>query len=94
MNQQDKVRLRELAPWLHANSSGIYRPAAEAADLILSLLAENEELEKKAARYDWLRSALSDRGRDGRSHHFCSIAAGHPEELDAAIDVAMQPKGD
>lgn len=41
-----------------------------------------------AARYQWLRLALADRTNNGKSHWFCSIAAGHPEELDSAIDAA------
>lgn len=43
-----------------------------------------------AARYQWLRLALADRTNNGKSHWFCSIAAGHPEELDAAIDAARK----
>ena len=43
-----------------------------------------------AERYRWLRAALSDRSAKGRSHHFCSIKEGHPEELDVSIDAAMQ----
>lgn len=45
-----------------------------------------------ATRYQWLRLALADRTNNGKSHWFCSIAAGHPEELDAAIDAAMAEK--
>lgn len=55
----------------------------------LELQAKLEEARKDAERYRWLRHALSDRSRNGRSHHFCSIAEGRPEELDAAIDDAM-----
>ena len=43
-----------------------------------------------AARYRWLRLALADRTNNGKSHWFCSIAAGRPEELDAAIDAARK----
>lgn len=42
--------------------------------------------QRDAERYRWLREALSDRSMHGRSHHFCSISNGHPEELDEAID--------
>ena len=48
------------------------------------------EERKDAERYRWLRAALSDRSAKGRSHHFCSIKEGHPEELDVSIDAAMQ----
>lgn len=52
----------------------------QAADIVM----------EDAARYRWLRSALADRTNNGKSHWFCSIAAGHPEELDAAIDAARK----
>jgi hypothetical protein len=48
---------------------------------------------KDAARYRWLRLALADRTNNGKSHWFCSIAAGRPEELDAAIDAARKQGG-
>lgn len=35
---------QELVKWLRANSSGIYRPAAEAADLIEQLLNERKAI--------------------------------------------------
>ena len=55
-----------------------------------SLLDRVGKAEKDAARYQWLRKALSDRSSKGKSHHFCSIEAGHPEELDREIDSAME----
>lgn len=45
---------------------------------------------RDAELYRWLRMALSDRSSNGRSHYICSIAAGHPEELDEAIRAAMK----
>lgn len=53
---------------------------------------EVERDRKDAERYQWLRRALSDRSINGRSHWFCLIAEGHPEELDAAIDAAISHK--
>lgn len=49
-----------------------------------------DEQARGAERYRWLRHALSDNGPNGKSHWFCSISAGHPEELDSAIDAAMK----
>ena len=37
----------ELTKWLRENSSGAYRPAAEAADLIESLTKQNAELKRE-----------------------------------------------
>ena len=53
-----------------------------------ALAAKLVPLEADAERYRWLRKALSDRSSKGKSHHFCSIHEGHPEELDAAIDAS------
>ena len=47
-----------------------------------------------AARYRWLRLVLVDRTNNGKSSWFCSIAAGRPEELDAAIDAARKQGGE
>ncbi len=41
---------------------------------------------RDSARYQCLRRALSDRSKNGRSHHLCSISEGKPQELDEAID--------
>jgi hypothetical protein len=71
---------RNLSKWL-ASRPGARRLAREAAEL--------EALRKDAERYRWLRSSLADRD-NGKSHHFCSIRAGCPEELDAAIDAAKE----
>ena len=49
-----------------------------------------DEQARDAKRYRWLRHALSDNGPNGKSHWFCSISAGHPEELDSALDAAMK----
>lgn len=46
--------------------------------------------ERDAARYRWLRLALSDQTSKGKSHWFCSITRGRPDELDAAIDAARE----
>lgn len=56
--------------------------------------AEVEPYKADAERYRWLRLALSDRSMHGRSHHFCSISNGHPEELDQSIDVALRDSSD
>jgi len=37
----------ELTKWLRDNSSGVYRPAAEAADLIEALVKQNAELKRE-----------------------------------------------
>jgi hypothetical protein len=37
------METKELIQWLRDNSSGVYRPSAEAADLIESLLSERQE---------------------------------------------------
>ncbi len=52
--------------------------------------ARLRELEVDAVRYRWLRAALSDRSRNGKSHYFCSIPEGCPQQLDADIDKALQ----
>jgi hypothetical protein len=71
------------------NFDGVYRlqggvfPVDAPADSVL----------EDAARYRWLRLALADRTNNGKSHWFCSIAAGHPEELDAAIDASRKQGG-
>ena len=44
---------------------------------------------KDAERYQWLRTALADRSRNGKSHWICCIQEGQPEDLDADIDAAM-----
>jgi len=49
---------------------------------------DDEELRRDAERYRWLRRALSDRA-NGKSHWFCLIPDGCPEELDAPIDAAL-----
>ena len=71
------------------------RVAVKAIDEVVELKAERDALAAKlvpleadAERYRWLRKALSDRSSKGKSHHFCSIHEGHPEELDAAIDAS------
>lgn len=51
-------------------------------------IAERNCNARDAGRYRWLREALADRSSKGRSHHFCSIREGCPEELDTAIDTA------
>jgi hypothetical protein len=47
----------ELTQWLRDNSSGVYRPAAEAADLIEQLERERDEARKAAE--EW-RSTAGD----------------------------------
>jgi hypothetical protein len=37
----------ELTKWLRENSSGVYRPAADAADLIEKLTKQNAELKRE-----------------------------------------------
>jgi hypothetical protein len=37
----------ELTKWLRENSSGVYRPAAEAADLIETLVKQNAEMKRE-----------------------------------------------
>lgn len=59
----------------------------DAAYVIRAMQSRIEALEKDAARYRWLRTALADKDK-GVSHHFCSVW--FSEELDAAIDTAMQ----
>lgn len=97
MNQQDKDRLRELAETAKTLDMGVD------AALVLSLLEENEALAKKAKRYDWLRDvAHPDSEASGISvsevdfndwgNRFTRYF--HGSELDAAIDAAMQPKGE
>jgi hypothetical protein len=75
----------------HAYSMFIAWLAATAPLLerVAELERELEALRKDAERYRWLRSSLADRDK-GKSHHFCSIRAGCPEELDAAIDAAKE----
>lgn len=51
------------------------------------------DLVRDAERYRWLRAALSDRTKAGKSHYFCSISEGCPEELDEAIDAAIEQQG-
>lgn len=55
--------------------------------------AVQSDLVKDAGRYRWLRAALSDRTKAGKSHYFCSISEGCPEELDEAIDAAIEQQG-
>ena len=64
--------------------------ATEYAKAALAAHAPADSVLEDAARYRWLRLALADRTNNGKSHWFCSIAAGHPEELDAAIDAARK----
>lgn len=52
--------------------------------------APTDSVLEDAARYRWLRNALADRTDGGKSHWFCSIADGRPEELDAAIAAARK----
>jgi hypothetical protein len=58
-------------------------------EMFEELERECAELRRDAERYRWLRLALSDRGKSGRSHWICAIPEGKPEELDAAIDAAI-----
>jgi len=74
---------------LHALNNAEFIAAANPA-AILELIDRVEKAEKDAERYRWLRKALSDRSSKGKSHHFCSIDEGHPEELDGEIDSAME----
>ncbi len=64
--------------------------ATEYAKAALAARAPADSVLEDAERYRWLRLALADRTNNGKSHWFCSIAAGHPEELDAAIDAARK----
>ena len=54
-----------------------------------TVLEQVARMAEDAERYRWLRFALSDKSKNGKSHHFCSIQRGHPEELDDAIDAAI-----
>jgi len=60
---------------------------------LAELEAEVQALRKDAEWYRWLRRALADRTSNGVSHFICLIAEGRPEELDAAIDAAMNKEG-
>jgi hypothetical protein len=55
------------------------------------LEAENEKLKKDAARYQWMREYLPS---DETSCDEAIIAALTPEELDAAIDAALEKRND
>ena len=70
----------------------INKVGAAIADLRAALAQPDvpDEQARDAERYRWLRHALSDNGPNGKSHWFCSISAGHPEELDSALDAAMK----
>jgi len=58
----------ELTQWLRDNSSGVYRPAAEAADVIEQLQRERkearEELATMTAQRDRLAEALAEERMD------------------------------
>lgn len=95
MNQQDKDRLRELASNVsdrskatQAGDMDFHRAANPAA--ILYLLEENEALARDAARWRFIRRRLPN------AHYITArVSFGEDgEPVDAAIDAAMQPKGD
>jgi hypothetical protein len=78
----------ELCAWLRANSSGIYRPAAEAAAMIEADAAELESLRRDAERWRFVRKDHAW----GLLKHF---PAQRPYEdatevIDEAIDAAMK----
>lgn len=63
----DAPQALRLADWLEENSSGVYRPAAEAAVLLRSMHDQVAALEAKlaaaegdAGRYRWLMSARTE----------------------------------
>ena len=79
----------EAAEWLerlHAENEALREQNEAQRDEWLAWDAKRKDLERDAGRYRWLRKALADRSKNGRSHHFCSIAEGRPEDLDEAID--------
>jgi hypothetical protein len=52
---------QELTKWLRENSSGVYRPAAEAADLIDRMTAAIESIEDAAySAQDWSGTHLGE----------------------------------
>jgi len=70
----------ELCLWLRANSSGIYRPAAEAAN-------EIERLEKAATR---LLKALERLDEGSREPGFAGFENGHGEMVGDEVESARQ----
>ena len=91
------------SPYAGASANALEAQAREIAELkaqeaeLCTLYgmaeAECKMLRKDAERYAWLREALADRTGNGKSHWFCCIADGRPEELDAAIDEVIFQKG-
>ena len=65
-----------LADWCDANSSGIYRPSAEAAAELRRLHAENETLKKAVARL--------------QQHHATAWNRGHTMGMRANEDTAQR----
>lgn len=55
--------IAELCQWLRDNSSGIYRPAAEAATELERLTAELAAARVDAERFHWLREWLVRNGQ-------------------------------
>ncbi len=99
MNQQDKDRLRKLAEVMPCEHMDDW-DAQFAGPAILSLLAENEELARKAARYDWLRYGDNDAKvlkryiSEPDETDDPTMYLPRETHLDDAIDAAMQPKGE
>jgi len=91
-NQIEKLTTEaaRLCTWLRANSSGVYRPAAEAATVIEELIAEVERLRADADRYRWLRNdppvSLAVRRHPGETERGCYLDGWN---LDDAIDAAI-----
>lgn len=79
--------INELLNQVLADERNEWSSAYDFNDAVIDVECIMKSLEKDAERYRWLRLALADR-EEGVSHHFCSVR--YSEELDEAIDTAMQ----
>lgn len=86
MNYQNMTD-EQLCEWLRDNSSGVYRPAAEAARRI-------EEMQTEIKRFEWMlktrASVFAPRDRDGFACQFNTYHFTFGNTEREVIDKAMQ----
>lgn len=93
MNDKAVVDLNWLCNWLEENSSGIYRPAREAAHVIRSMSSELEslraQLKAKDAALEAIAFATAPNPDDGSHHENAYVLA--TEAMVAPIPVQQSP---